>query len=159
MFSNKHFIAALLVTPILAVIAYFAVDNLVSEKPHSAVEGGTYKLLAKSNCRYASGVCTFKNADMEMDVTLEEQGDTVLLTLNSAVPLSGVKLSLSAPSDETPVPLELTSVAGEPNKWQGRFNIAYSGDEILRLVVSAGGAYYFGETVAAFAHRADPYED
>lgn len=157
MFTNKHVIAALLVTPILAVLAYFAVDNVVSEKPHSAVEGGTYKLIAKPNCRYGSGVCTFKNGEMEMDITLTQQGQFVLVSLTSLVPLSAVKMSLTEATVSEPVPIDLVSVQGEPNKWRGRFKQVYSGDELLRMVVKAGGAFYFGDTVAAFAYRDDPY--
>ncbi len=41
MFKNKHFILALLIAPILSLIAYFGTDMALSEKPpHAAQEGG-----------------------------------------------------------------------------------------------------------------------
>lgn len=39
MFKNKHFILALLIAPILSIIAYFGTDMALSEKPHAAKEG------------------------------------------------------------------------------------------------------------------------
>lgn len=156
MFTNKHVIAAMLIAPVVAILAYFAVDNFVSEKPHSAVAGGTYKLIAKSNCRYGSGICTFKNGEMEMDLRLEDMGSQVLLSLRSSQPLSGVRLSLSEAGRQDAEPVAL--IASSPETWQGRFTLEYDGDEVLRLVASAGGAYYFGETVAAFGHRDNPYD-
>ncbi len=44
MFKNKHFIIALLIAPILSLIAYFGTDMALSEKPHAAKEGESYKL-------------------------------------------------------------------------------------------------------------------
>ena len=63
MFKNKHFIVALLIAPILAIIAYFGVDIAVSEKPHAAKKGQSYKLVSKSNCRYTSGLCDMENGE------------------------------------------------------------------------------------------------
>lgn len=63
MFKNKHFILALLIAPILSIIAYFGTDMALSEKPHAAKEGETYKLASKSNCRYTSGLCDMENGD------------------------------------------------------------------------------------------------
>ncbi|GAL14113.1 hypothetical protein JCM19233_5125 [Vibrio astriarenae] len=36
MFKNKHFIVALIVAPILAIIAYFGIDIASVKKPHAA---------------------------------------------------------------------------------------------------------------------------
>ena len=159
MFTNKHVIVAVLVAPVLAIMAFYGVDHVVSEKPHSAKEGSSYQLVAKSNCRYGSGACTFKNGDMKIQITLAEQNDSVLVTLTSDIPLSGVKLSLAEANTENleSLPQELTSITGEPYTWQGNFDLSYSGDELLRMVASAGGAMYFGETVAAFGNRESPY--
>ena len=68
MFSNKHVLVAMLVAPVLAIMAWFAVDYFVAERPHAAEEGATYTLLAKSNCRYASGKCDLENADFELTI-------------------------------------------------------------------------------------------
>ena len=42
MLTNKHVVIALIVAPILAVIAYFATDAAVGEKPHKAQAGKSY---------------------------------------------------------------------------------------------------------------------
>jgi NADH:ubiquinone oxidoreductase subunit 3 (subunit A) len=62
MFKNWHVIIAMIVAPILAVLAWFAVDYFVAERPHAAKEGAAYSLIAKSNCRYDSGQCDLENA-------------------------------------------------------------------------------------------------
>ena len=51
MWKNKHVVVAMLVAPILAILAWFAVDSMVAERAHSAKPGASYKLVAKSNCR------------------------------------------------------------------------------------------------------------
>lgn len=53
--TNKHVVIAMLVAPVLAVIAYFAVDASVSEPPKAAQPGQSYPLAVRSNCRYTSG--------------------------------------------------------------------------------------------------------
>ncbi|NOQ87942.1 MAG: hypothetical protein GQ550_03380, partial [Gammaproteobacteria bacterium] len=50
--KNKHLILAMFVAPVLAIIAYSSVDTIVSEQPQAAMQGSSYKLAAKSNCRY-----------------------------------------------------------------------------------------------------------
>ena len=95
MFKNKHIIAALIVTPILTIIAYFAMDYMVSEKPHKAQAGASYELVEKPNCRYPSGICGLKNADFEVDMHVELLDDGYMqLSLESVYPLDGVKLAL-----------------------------------------------------------------
>jgi hypothetical protein len=151
MFKNKHIIAALLISPILAILAYFAVDALVSEAPHSAVPGNSYELIAKSNCRYASGACTFKNGDMEITLTLDDLGNQVQLNLESAVPLDGVKIAL-VQGNNGQEPRELTPLNAERTRWQGTYDLSYTAEETLYLVTSAGEAFYYGETAAPFGH-------
>jgi len=71
--TNKHLIIAMIVAPILAVIAYYGVDRVVSETPHKAVKGQSYPLAAKSNCRYKSGECTLKNGDISLTINVAMQ--------------------------------------------------------------------------------------
>lgn len=156
MFKNKHIIAALLISPILAILSYFAVDALVSETPHSAVPGASYELVAKSNCRYASGQCTFKNGDMEVHLTLNEVDQQVRLNLESAVPLDGVKAAL-VPSEQAPAPQALVAQNAEGTGWQASYDLSYTGEEMLYLVVTANGVFYYGETVAPFGHYETSY--
>lgn len=151
MFKNKHIIAALLISPILAILAYFAVDALVSETPHSAMPGTSYELIAKPNCRYASGRCSFKNGDMEIHLTLTEMGDQVRLNLESVVPLDGVKIAL-VQGEEAKEPQALTPLNTEHRIWQTTFDIAYTAEEMLYMVATTGDVFYYGETVAPFGH-------
>lgn len=72
MFKNKHFIIALLIAPILSLIAYFGTDMALSEKPHAAKEGESYKLASKSNCRYTSGLCDMENGDFKVKFRSEK---------------------------------------------------------------------------------------
>ncbi len=157
MFTNKHVIAALIVTPILAVLGYFAVDALVSEKPHQAVKGASYKLVAKPNCRYSSGVCELTNGDFEVRITLDQEDNQLLLTLESVFPLEGGKVSLSAADEENPLPSALYAVDEQQRRWQTTFFQPYTGVEMMHIVLAADGSLYYGETVAAFAEYETSY--
>ena len=55
----------MIVAPLLAVIAWFAVDRPVAERPHVAREGHAYPLMARSDCRYTSGQCSLENASFK----------------------------------------------------------------------------------------------
>ncbi|MES0327310.1 MAG: hypothetical protein ABUK13_03870, partial [Gammaproteobacteria bacterium] len=92
--KNKHLIMAMFIAPTLAVIAYFGVDFIVSEKPHVAVQGESYKLAAKSNCRYKSGICTLENGDVEVKVHAQAMGNNqIKIILSSVVPLQSALIS------------------------------------------------------------------
>ncbi|MGV6806304.1 MAG: hypothetical protein ACWA5K_00165 [bacterium] len=157
MFTNKHVIAALIITPILAVLGYFAVDSLVSEKPHKAVEGQSYQLVAKPNCRYASGACQMKNQDFEIRITLNQKADQLVLSLESEFPLDGGKVSLDKDQGGASLPATLVQTDSEGKAWEAKYFMPYTGAEWMRVVLSASGALYYGETVAAFANYESAY--
>ena len=73
-FKNKHLVVAMLVAPILAILAWYAIDVLVGEKPRPAEEGQSYPLAEKPNCRYGSGACGLKNADFELQLSTRPMG-------------------------------------------------------------------------------------
>jgi hypothetical protein len=52
---NKHILAAVLVAPVLAILSYFGIGYLFGEKPQPALEGQSYRLAEKPNCRWESG--------------------------------------------------------------------------------------------------------
>lgn len=109
MFKNKHFILALLIAPILSIIAYFGTDMALSEKPHAAKEGETYKLASKSNCRYTSGLCDMENGDFKVKFRSEKlTKDSLELSLNAAYPLEGVKLSVVDDQQQNAQPIDMT---------------------------------------------------
>lgn len=95
MFKNKHVIVALIVAPILAILAWFATGMIVDEKPHSMQEGGVYTLNVKSNCRWPSGNCTLVNEDVEINITGEYTSYTLELAMKSTVMLSDIKIAFN----------------------------------------------------------------
>lgn len=93
MFKNKHVIVAMVVAPILAILAWFATGMLVDEKPHLMKEGGVYTLNVRSNCRWESGQCTLENEDIRIDFTGKYTSYTLELAMESSVPLTDVKIA------------------------------------------------------------------
>ena len=92
--KNKHLILAMFVAPVLAIIAYFSVDSIVSEKPQAALQGSSYKLAAKSNCRYQSGNCTLKNGDIEVQIRARRiAGKEIELSMFSELPVQNAIIS------------------------------------------------------------------
>ena len=152
MLANKHVVAALIIAPILAVLTYFAVDSLVSEKPHVAVKGASYKLIARSNCRYASGRCDLENGNFKVSAILRETNDSLLLELNTEFPIDGAKASIVSSHDIDSAPIELKAVKGDRQHWRAQFNQRNAADSILRIAIAAQDSLYFGETVALFAN-------
>ncbi|MGH1484821.1 MAG: hypothetical protein ACRBCI_01300 [Cellvibrionaceae bacterium] len=152
MLTNKHFIVALIITPILAIIAYFAVDYAVSERPHNAVSGNSYPLAAKSNCRYQSGKCTFKNGDIEVILTSKNHGNnTITFQLESELPLAGAKIALATASNEQ-APETMSSLNDSTTQWETTIQSRDIENARLLLVVSLNEALYYGETETTFTH-------
>ena len=150
MFKNMHIVIAMIVAPILALISYFATDHVVSEKPHAALAGQSYQLIAKSNCRYASGVCTLVNGDVK--ITLRTQtlnANQISVTLDSSIPLHGARIAL-AKKGQDGTPLEMSSADVEPSRWLALLETPATEGSALMLVVAAGNSTYFAETGLAF---------
>ena len=78
--TNRHFVIALIVAPILAIIAWFAVDKLVAPPPVAAQPGQSFKLIAKPNCRYDSGQCELVNGDVRVKLEPTPEGQLKLLS-------------------------------------------------------------------------------
>ncbi len=148
--KNKHLILAMFVAPVLAIIAYFATDYAVSEKPQQAQQGNTYKLAANSNCRYQSGQCTLQNGDVEINVTVERITESLVeMTLRCNIPAQKVLASLVGDND-TEQPVAMQSDAAEKTVWHAQFNIADPEKAQLRLAVELSGALFYAETPAVF---------
>ena len=151
MFKNKHLIAALIITPILTIIAYFAMDYMVSEKPHQAQAGASYELVEKPNCRYQSGLCGLKNGDFEIEMRVELlDDDTMNLSLESAYPLDGVKLALVDKPEQAGDPRDMVADNKERTHWQVVLPQATGDSSRLRLVISANSSLYYGDTATTF---------
>lgn len=150
MFRNKHIIAALIVTPILALAGYFATDYLVSERPQQARSGVDYPLVQLPNCRYASGQCTLKNGDFKMTITGSIVGGVLSLHFSSVLPLQSAFVSVSHSEDVSKQPIAMTSISLEKNRWQAILTEEVLEHHRLRLVVSAAGTRYYAETALPF---------
>lgn len=152
--KNKHLILAMFVTPVLAVIAYFAVDHVVSEQPHAAIDGASYKLAARSNCRYKSGLCTLENGDIEVKIRAETVGgDQLKISLSSVFPVQSVLLSLVdevGDENESSEPTPMKTSAGQPDIWSANINKIPSDKSILRLALSISDTLYYAETTMVF---------
>lgn len=146
MFKNKHLIIALIVAPILSLFAYFGVDNVVSEKPQKAVEGQSYPLVAKSNCRYTSGKCTFHNGNFELNISIKNQNT---LVVSSPFALSEVEASLLDNQGNTSK-LFFVQDTDQGTQWSQKIMSDITPQSIIRLVTIASKSIYYGESEMAF---------
>ena len=149
--KNKHVIVAMLVAPVLAVIAYFATDFFVGEKPHKASAGNTYQLVERPNCRYASGKCELKNGNFLITLTPESLEDgRIRINLASKFDLQGVKIALVRTSESNPLPADMASVNRSPTKWTTMLPETVSEGSRIQLVVAASESLYYGDVSTAF---------
>ena len=155
MWKNKHVVVALIVAPILSILAWFAVGQLVGEKPHAALEGEIYTLVARSNCRYASGACDLANRDFKLTLTPEMlAASSVALTLTSSHRLQSAALGLvDANASEEPAPMTVTD--SERTTWQGLIPRPTSPEATIRVAVTAQGATWYAEVPTVFLEPED----
>ena len=148
--KNKHVVLAMFVAPVLAIIAYFATDYVVSEKPHQAQQGNSYKLAAKSNCRYQSGQCTLFNGDVEVNVRAERiSGPLIELSLHANMPLQNVLVSSVVANEETD-PVMMQRAVSDENTWRAKLDIVDAEKSALRFVMELSGLLFYAETPAVF---------
>jgi hypothetical protein len=151
--QNRHFKAALLVSPVLAVISYVAVDHVVSEKPSAAVPGQSYRLAQKSNCRYPSGMCALSNGDVEILIRAQRRNPTeVELSVSAGLPIDQVFVSWGHGERFSP-PIAMAG-SMEPT---ARVTLSEPGLDSLRWAVTIRGATYFAETPAVFVDHETPF--
>ena len=149
--KNRHVVVAALVAPVLALLAYFAMDYMFGEAPHAAVEGQSYPLVEKPNCRYDSGYCGLKNNEFELEISYQRLGgDRLALSLESTFPLDGVMAAvvISETDDKAPVPMKAASADGK--EWSIEVVVTEPETDRIRLAASAGGSVYFGEVSTRF---------
>ncbi len=148
--TNKHLITALIVSPILAFIAYYAVDYNVSEKPHQAVDGQSYPLVAKSNCRYESGKCTLNNGDVDITLIAQEiDTSTLKLSLTSNHPIQGAKVALTN-EDNVALPETMQAIDQSQVNWQVTLPNKLNTTSRLQIALALEDSVYFGETTTIF---------
>lgn len=151
LFRNKHILVALLIAPVLAVIAWFSLEFFIGEKPQAAQPGSSYPLVELPNCRYNSGRCTLKNEDFVLKIRAEQQaGDRWRFTLLSAFELEGVKLALAKNGQDTATPVEMQAEGPAGLSWSAVQSFSDPESDRIHLVASARGTLYFGDAALNF---------
>ncbi|GAB5451656.1 MAG: hypothetical protein Hals2KO_19840 [Halioglobus sp.] len=148
LFANKHVIIALLVAPLLAVFTWLAVGELTGEKPRAAQPGASYPLLAKSNCRYASGQCDLENGDLALTLSARQTGAGLTLVMNASHPLDHVLLANASTASTLPSAMLRRDEAGR--LWELPLEAIPATSDRLRLVALTGGSRYYVENGAEF---------
>jgi hypothetical protein len=149
MFTNKHVVIAMIVAPVLALLAWFAVGQLLGDNPQKALAGQSYPLVEKSNCRYASGTCDLENAEFRLRLSLEQLPTGLNLLLTSSHALQGVLLAVGEPDSES-VPTMMRTSDGQGLHWRLAIARVPASDERIKLIARAGGSSYFAEASTLF---------
>lgn len=156
--KHRHTAVAALVAPILAILAYYAVDSIVGEKPHSAREGQSYPLVEKPGCRYAGGECALWNGDFELGLSLTPTGgQRMLLTASSSVPLDGIRAAVVIRGEAEQEPVAMQQASADGLRWSLEVDAPDAGNDRLRLAAATGGALYFGEISTTFIAPAEDF--
>ena len=149
-FTNKHVVVAMLVAPVLAIISYFAVDSVVSEKPHKAEDGRAYALVEKPNCRYSSGKCGLKNGNFEVEIKASAVTEhKIVLELTSNHPLSRVLLGVGKGETVNGDPAVMRPQGEGQTVWSIELPKLRSEDR-LQLAIAADNTYYYGDSGVRF---------
>jgi hypothetical protein len=155
-FRNRHIIVALIVAPILALVAWFGVDHLFGERPQAAVAGRSYPLAEQPGCRWAGGACGLKNADFELRIGFTEAvPGGVVLQVDSAFPLDGVVAALVSADGAEREPRPLRRAEPDGLTWTVKLQHPHVGQDRLRIAATAAGVQYFGEVATRFAQAED----
>lgn len=150
MFRNKHLIVAMLIAPILAITAWFAVDYFFAERPHAAREGNAYTLIAKSNCRYNSGQCDLENGEFKLSIRpLSVAADSVRIEITSAFPLQSATVGLV--NDRVPaVPSPMEPTTDEALRWTTHIDRPSGDNSTILIAVMAQRATWYAEVPTVF---------
>jgi hypothetical protein len=150
-FKNKHVIMAMIMAPILAIASYYLVDLAVKEQPQKALEGNTYKLIAKSNCRFSSGRCDLENGSFKSTVRISYDNGQQLLRLSSVNELQAVNVGFVTSDGTESGPYKLTSNDDAGTQWSTEFNELADTSTLLRVALTANDAHYYSETFMGFS--------
>lgn len=150
-FKNKHVIMAMIMAPILAIASYYLVDLAVKEQPQKAVEGKTYKLIAKSNCRFSSGLCDLENGTFKSTIRVSQDNGLQLLRLTSVNQLQAVNIGFVTSDGTESGPYNLTSNDDTGTQWTTHFNVLADASTLLRVALTANNAHYYSETTMGFS--------
>ena len=152
-FTNKHVVIAMIVAPVLAVLAWFAAGQFAGEKPQAAIPGQSYPLVEKSNCRYPSGACDLENEEFHLRLAQITEGSLELVLISSHS-LDGAVLGVAMPGEDSP-PTTMRAVDGQGLEWRLVLGNEPLPGQRIRLVAMAGGSSYFADVATAFLEPQD----
>lgn len=151
MWKNKHVVVALLVAPLLSILAWFAVGNFVGEEPKVAEPGAVYKLIARSNCRYDSGECDLVNNEFKVTLLpVQVLPGVTELTLDSEFALDQATIALVVDDVETPGIAAPRDFQKPTKAWTVTIPATVVHGAHLRVAVSAQESLYYIEAPVAF---------
>ena len=145
----------MLVAPVLAILAWFAIDYFLAERPHAAQPGAAYKLIAKSNCRYDSGQCDLENGDFKLTLLPGEVTSANLtLIMKSRFPLQQATIGYIDDESQS-TPSKMASTNPDATEWTATLALPAGKTSMLGIAMSAQDSSYFGEIPLAFLKLAD----
>lgn len=151
MWKNKHVVVALIVAPILAVLAWFAVGALIGEKASVAEPGAAYPLVARSNCRWESGECDLVNNDLKLTILpLELGAQYTKLSLDSEFPLTQATFALLSNGTEVVANAQHDASADAPAQMTVTIPAFADPEAMLRVAVTVQESLYFAEVPVVF---------
>ena len=157
MWKNKHVIVALIVAPILAILAWFAVGQIAGEKAHVAKPGSAYPLVARSNCRWESGECELHNNDVEITILpLELGAQYTKLSLDSEFPLAQATFALLSGGDEVMASAEHDASPDAAAQMTVTIPAYADPEAMLRVAVTVQDSLYFAEVPVVFMRPEEP---
>lgn len=151
MWKNKHVVVAMLVAPVLAILAWYGVDYLVAERAEPAQPGSMYPLVARSNCRYDSGECDLVNNDFKVTVhPVELATDRTILRLSSEFELDNATLALVVSGKEVAGSAASRRTPEDKTVWIVNIPAYADPEAMLRVAISAQQSVYFAEVPVVF---------
>lgn len=152
MFTNKHVIVALIVAPVLSILAWLAVGSFTGEQAKPAQPGKNYPLLEKSNCRYPSGQCDLENEDFSITLRINLLQE---LIVDSAFPLDGIRVALVKPGETDDEGQAMRRIDVDGLHWSVPLHELPDADARILLAVGAAGSTWFGDAATLFAQPED----
>ncbi len=157
MWKNKHVVVALIVAPILAILAWFGVGAIVGEKARVAEPGAAYPLVARSNCRWESGQCELVNNDLAMTIVpLELGAQYTKLSLDSEFPLTQATFALLSNGSEVLANAEHDASPDAAAQMTVTIPAFAHPDAVLRVAVTVQESLYFAEVPVVFMRPEGP---
>ncbi len=157
MWKNKHVVIALIVAPILAILAWYAVGLIAGEQAQVAEPGAAYPLLARSNCRWESGECNLANNDLEMTILpLELGAQYTRLALDSEFPVAQATFALLTNGNEVVATAEHDTSPDAPLRMTVTIPAFADPEAMLRVAVTVQDSLYFAEVPVVFMRPEAP---